>query len=60
MMSPSSGSQHDDRDALQRGRASGSPPPCGRVGSGRADGVTALAVTMHESHIAWASFEMTL
>ena len=27
---------------------------------GRADGVTALAVTMHESHIAWASFEMTL
>ena len=27
---------------------------------GRAGGVTALAVTMHESHIAWASFEMTL
>jgi 6-pyruvoyl-tetrahydropterin synthase len=27
---------------------------------GRADGITALAVTMHESHIAWASFEMTL
>jgi 6-pyruvoyl-tetrahydropterin synthase len=27
---------------------------------GRADGVTALAVTMNESHIAWASFEMTL
>jgi 6-pyruvoyl-tetrahydropterin synthase len=27
---------------------------------GRADGVTAIAVTMHESHIAWASYEMTL
>ena len=27
---------------------------------GRAEGVTALAVTMHESHIAWASFEMAL
>ena len=27
---------------------------------GQAEGVTALAVTMHESHIAWASFEMAL
>ena len=27
---------------------------------GRAEGLTALAVTMHESHIAWASYEMTL
>jgi 6-pyruvoyl-tetrahydropterin synthase len=27
---------------------------------GRAEGVTALVITMHESHIAWASYEMTL
>jgi 6-pyruvoyl-tetrahydropterin synthase len=26
----------------------------------RAEGVTGIAITMHESHIAWASYEMTL
>jgi hypothetical protein len=27
---------------------------------GRNDGITAIVVTMHESHIAWASYEMAL
>ncbi|KAA9107809.1 6-pyruvoyl trahydropterin synthase family protein [Microbacterium rhizomatis] len=60
-----------DDDPAFRGRNTTTEMLCGAVAGrladavregrlGRADGVTALEVTMHESHIAWASYEMTL
>ena len=50
--------QHDDRAARRRSSPTGSPTACaaGELGSGTGH-LTAIAVTLHESHVAWASYE---